>query len=425
MKLKTLIVSVVILALLSGIAYWANRPETSVESDARVSKTLVEASAVDKAAKIRISDQGKTVVLERQTDGSWHDASYYDMPADFSKLSSLVGDLTSAKIQRLVTTNPARLSRLEFKDTKVDLLDASDRTILSLVLGKNADSGGRFLRFGDESKAYLAILTAYIDADPKNWADAQLLSVKPDDVAKIELSFDQGVTPPTGIGAKPEEAASPDKSGWVSVAPVTLSRAKKGDAWTGGPTPPGQRVNAEKISSAITSIGALRFSDTTPLDDPQAAIAKAHARTFKLTTFDGKTYTILMGRKPEEKKLKPAEKKPETPPAAAKSPADSGAADSADKKPAAGDAPGSAAAKPATPEKPPEPEYETIPAGPVFAWVTSSDSKAPVNAAMGKRDFQVDDYSYTGLPQKSSELFEPIPATPPPSTAKPSPETPK
>jgi hypothetical protein len=183
MKLKTLIVSVVILALLSGIAYWANRPETSVESDARVSKTLVEASAVDKAAKIRISDQGKTVVLERQTDGSWHDASYYDMPADFSKLSSLVGDLTSAKIQRLVTTNPARLSRLEFKDTKVDLLDASDRTILSLVLGKNADSGGRFLRFGDESKAYLAILTAYIDADPKNWADAQLLSVKPDDVA--------------------------------------------------------------------------------------------------------------------------------------------------------------------------------------------------------------------------------------------------
>jgi len=40
-------------------------------------------------------------------------------------------------------------------------------------------------------------------------------------------------------------------------------------------------------------------------DDANANAAKANLRTFKLTTFDNKTLTIAMGRKPEEKKLKP------------------------------------------------------------------------------------------------------------------------
>jgi hypothetical protein len=369
MKLKTLIVTIAILAVLSGIAYWANRPEAPAVSDPRIDKTLVDSSAIDKAAKLRLSDQGKTVVLSRQPDGSWRDESYYQMPADFSKLSSFVGDLSSAKIQRLVTTNPGRLARLEFKDTKIELLDSSDHPILSLTLGKNSDTGGRFVRYEDEPKAYLAGLNAWMDTEPKNWADAQLLNVKPEDVAKVEVAFDQAPT-------------------------VVLSREKKDGAWTAAPTPAGQQVKADKVSSLLSSLGTVRFSDTTAPDDAQAAVAKKHVRTFKLTTFDGRTLTVALGRKPEEKKLKAVEKKPE-PPVPAKT---------------------VAGAKPAAAEKPAEPEYDTIPAGPVYAWIASTDSKAGVNALMQKRSFQVDDYTFTGLPQKSDELFEPAP--PPPSPAK-------
>ena len=380
MKLKTLIVTIAILAVLSAAAFWANRPETHAASDPRVDKTVVDSSVVDKAAKIRLTDQGKTVIVERLADGTWRDDSYYDLPADFTKLSSFVGDLTSAKIQRVVTTNPGRIARLDFKDTKIELLDSSDKPIFTLLLGKNADMGGRFVQYGDEPKAYLAGLTAYMDTDPKNWADAQLLNVKPEDVAKIEVPFDQSPT-------------------------VAISREKKDGAWTASPTPAGQQVKSDKVSSLLTSLGAIRFSDTTDSADAMAGVAKKHERVFKLTTFDGKTYTIAMGRKPEEKKLKPVEKKPEAP--------------ASEAKPAAG-APASPAspageAKPAA-EKPPEPEYDTIPAGPVFAWISSTDPKAAVNSLMQKRSFQVDDYTFTGLPQKSDELFEPAP--PPPAPVK-------
>jgi len=65
-------------------------------------------------------------------------------------------------------------------------------------------------------------------------------------------------------------------------------------------------------------------------------------------------------------------------------------------------------------DKPLAPEFETIPAGPVFAFVAHSDSSAAINGLMSKRAFQIAEYTFTGLPQKSDELFE---AAPPPSPA--------
>ena len=388
MKLKTIIVTVTVLAVLSGAATWVNRPQAPADSDPRIDKAFVDSSAIEKAAKLRLSDQGKTVILARQADGSWRDESYYDMPADFSKLSSFVGDLSSAKIQRLVTTNPARIARLEFKDTKIELLDSSDHSILLINLGKNADSGGRFVRYGDDPKAYLASLNAWMDTDPKNWADAQLLNVKAEEVAKIEVPFDQ-------------------------ATPAIFTRATKDGAWTATPIPAGQQVKSDKISSALTSLGSIRFSDTTAPEDAQAAVAKQHLRIFKLTTFDGRTLTVALGRKPEEKKLKPAEKKAE-PPASGAPAAPGGAPASAEGTRASPASP--PPAKPAAADKPPEPEYETIPAGPVYVWIASTDAKAGVNALMQKRSFQVDDYTFTGLPQKPDELFEPMPPPPVPAT---------
>jgi hypothetical protein len=64
------------------------------------------------------------------------------------------------------------------------------------------------------------------------------------------------------------------------------------------------------------------------------------------------------------------------------------------------------------PAKPEEPKVETIPAGPVYAFITTSDPAAPINALMKKRAFQIYDWNFTSLPQKPDELFEPIPAPP-------------
>lgn len=391
MKLKTLIVTVAALAALSLIVFFVTRPAPPATADTRIGEPLVETGLVEKAAKLRITDAGKTVTVTRQADGSWRVPSYHDMPADFSKLSTFVGNLTDAKIQRLVTSNPERLARLEFKETKIELLDGSDKPLFAVTLGKTPDSGGgRYVRFGDEQKGYLASLNAWLDTEPKNWANSEILNVKPEDVAKVEIPFSEA-------GA------------------VTVSRAKKEDPWTADKTPENQRVKSDRVASLLTSIGNIRFSDTSELTDPNVAAAKANLRTFKLTTFDGKTITVALGRKPEEKKLKPPAPSTDgkTGPAALGSLADLAKKDDAAKDEAtkAGDE--------KKDDKPLAPEYETIPAGPVYVFVTHSDASAPVNAAMGKRAFQIYEYTFTGLPQKPDELFEPAPATPPPAATAP------
>lgn len=392
MKLRSLLLTVIVLAALSAVVYFVRRPAPARAADPRLGQPLVAPAVVEKAAKLQLGDQGKSVTLERAADGVWHVTNYYDFPADFSKLTRLTNDLAEAKLERLVTTNPERIARLEFKDTKIELFDSAKKELWSATFGKTAETGGRFVRFGTEQKAFLASLSAWLDAEPKNWADTTLLSLKPEDVSRIELSFPDG-----------------------SI--VAVSRPKKEDPWTATPTPANQVVNPDKISSLLTTVGTLRFSDTTEPTDANAVAAKAHQRMVKLTTFDGKTIEVALGRKPEEKKLKApvANADGKTGPGTLGSVSDLAAKEAAPKT-----AEGSPAA--AEPAKPITPEYDTIPAGPVFVTVTSSDANAPVNALMHKRAFQISDYIFTGLPQNSAELFHAAP--PPPAPApKPAPAT--
>lgn len=375
MKLKTLIVSVIVLAALSVGVFVARRPGPPPSQDPRIGSPMADRSVVEKSSKLKITDQGKTVVITRDANGTWRDTSYYDLPADFSKLSGFIGNLTDAKLERLVTSNPERIARLEFKDTKIELLDSADKPVWSVTLGKNSETGGgRFVRFDDEKKAYLASLNAWLDTEAKNWASTELINIKPDDIAKVEIEFPAGVS--------------------KSSSTIAVARAKKDTPWTADHTPTGQQLKTDTVSNLLNSVGAIRFSETSDPSDPNVAAAKAHQRTLKITTFDNKTYTVAMGRKPEEKKPKPTAPK----------------VDDAAKKSEV-----SAKDKVGTDEKKPaEPEVETVPAGPVYVFVTSSDAAAPVNALMQKRAFQISDYVYTGLPQKSDDLFE---AAPPPAPA--------
>ncbi|MSU25025.1 MAG: DUF4340 domain-containing protein [Opitutus sp.] len=390
MKLRTLLIVVAVLAALSAAVFVARRPTPPPSADARLGQPLAERAAVEKAAKLRLTDQGKTVLLTRQPDGTWRVASYHDLPADFSKLTTFVSSLTDAKLDRLVSTNAERIARLEFKDTQIALLDATDKEIWSVTLGKNAEAGGgRFLRYGAEQKAYLANLNAYLDTESKNWASAELLTLKAEDIAKIEIPFTDGGT-------------------------VTATRAKKDDAWAVDQLPTGQKLKADKISSLLSSLSSIRFSDTNDLTDANAVAAKASERLFKLETFDKKIIKIGLGRKPEEKKLKP-------PTAGADGKTGLAAlGTSADllKKEADG--------KPAESAKPLAPEFETIPAGPVFVTISHGDgTAAPINALMQKRAFQIAEYTFTGLPQKSDELFEPAPVAAPATPAEKKPDEPK
>ena len=381
MRLKTLLITVAALAVLSAIVFFVRRPAPPPSADPRLGQSLVEQSTLEKAAKLRLSDAGKSITLARQSDGTWRVADYHDFPADFQKLSSFVGNLTDAKLQRLVTSNPDRIARLEFKDTKIELLDASDKSLWSVTLGKQAESGGgRFVRFGDEPKAFLANLSAWLDTAAKNWADSTLIRLKPEDIAKIELG---------------------------SPTDLTFTRDAKDAVWTSPQTPESQTPDSSKLASLLTSLTSLRFSDTTALDDPKLAEANPHSRTIKLTTFDDQTLALTFARKPEEKKPKPSTPSEPASESQTTPTPEPKAQKSEPSSPAANSEPETANAEPAT---------ETIPAGPVFVSLSHSAPAAPINELSAKRAFQIYDYTYTSLPQKPADLFT---APSPPSSAPP------
>jgi hypothetical protein len=358
MKLRTIVVIVALLAGLSVVAYLRNRPAPEPPADPRVGQPLLDSDTALKATGLAVSDQGKKVELARGADGSWRVTSYFDLPADFEKVARLVQDLHESKVERFVTANPDRIQHLEFKDSVIALNDSAGKEIWSVTLGKTPDSGnGRFIRFDHEPRAYFSGTHVWLDTDAKGWANAQLLSVKPDDIAKLEIPLDSG-------------------------APIVLSREKKDSPWSAQGGPAGQKLLPDKVSSLLSTLTTLRFSDTTDSKDPAAVDAASHLRTYRLTTFSGQTLSVALGRRPEEKKLKPPVADKEALAALAKT---------TDTK-----------AEP----KSLTPEYDVTPAGPVFAVIASSDSKAPINDLMGKRAFEVDEYAFTSLPQKPDDLFE-------------------
>lgn len=361
MKLKTLLIVVALLAALSGAAWFFNRstPPPSL-ADARIGQPILSTAAAEKAARLKITANGKTVLLVRDADSGWRVSSYHDLPADFAKLATLVKSLNSATVERLVTTSSDRIKRLEFADTTITVLDSAEKPLLALTLGKSADTGGRYLRFGDENKAYLARLDTWLDVEPKNWADATLAKFTPADIAKVSITF-------------------------ADTPSITVSRANATTPFAAETTPDGQRLKSDTIPSLLSTLSNLRFTETSATDDPQAVGARASARTVTLTTFDNKTLTFALGRQPERTVIKED----------ALNPAPT-ALVSGDPKPSPSDLLGTVT--------------EKLPAGPVFAFITHSDASAPVNALMQKRAFQIAEFALNSLPANAAALFEPVPA---------------
>ena len=282
MKLKPLLAVVALLAVLSAAVYFVGRPAKPTGVDPRLGQPLLTAASIDQASVLTLTENGRTVTLSKASAGGWTVQEYHGFPADFTKLSRLVSDLVGAKVERLVSQNPERIQGFNLGDARITLNDASGKAVWSLDLGKNAEGGGRLVRYDAETKAYLTRLSVFLDTDAKNWADAALLSLKSDDIAHVELSF-------------------------AGAAPVVASRAKKEDPFAAADAPAGQQLSRAKIDSLLSTIGTLRFSETSELTEPNAVAAKANAQTLTVKTFDGRSYTVSIGRKPEQKIMKAPE----------------------------------------------------------------------------------------------------------------------
>lgn len=394
MKLKPLALVVALLALAAGFVCWRSRtPVADPSADPRVGRPLVAVDSLDRIRGLRLVSGGQTVILAADRDGrSWNVPDYFALPADFGKLVTLVDSLRSAKVARFVTALPEKIERLGFTGDLIELRDADAKPFLTLHLGKNHESGGRFVRLDDEKKAYLAELDAWLDAVAKNWARSQLLDLKAEAITGLEFRFADGST----LAAK----RSADTAGWTADG-----------------LPEGKELKTATLDSLVAQLTSLRFTETAEPTAPDAVAAREHAQTIVVTTKDGTTYAVALGRRPAP----PA--KPETGDRKADTAANPGAI-SATTPPVTIGPDG----QPEVVELPPEPAADTAaqgskpeaaapppppPPGPVFAFITANREADPINALMQKRAFQIGEWILNTLPATRDPLLQDKPVPPP------------
>lgn len=364
MNLKVLSISVLILAVLSGIVAWTNRPATPANHDPRIGTTLLESIDVNAATAVTITNDENSVSLTRDGSGAWSVDSYHGLPADEGKLRRLMQDLSGAQIVRLVTRNPERAARLNLGEASVSITAGETRQI---TFGQNASRGGRYLKLGeaDDAPVYLTPGTTFIDALPKNWAHSDLTTFDPADIESVILTLEDG-------------------------SEVQVTRENVETEWVATDVPEGKQLRLQPITSLLSGFNSLRFTDTAEPSHEDVEDARSAARKFIFTTFSGDSLILKLGRRAEQTVVKT---EPENP------------------VEAIADLTADADAEPETAEEALEDLTETIPAGPVFAFIEGPENLAPLSAFTDELAFEVSSYSFTSLPADPDSIWEDAPIT--------------
>ncbi len=295
MKVKSLALAVGALAVVTAAVWFFNRDNSSGPApDLRVGQPLLDTATVAGAAQFFLRSGGNEVTLTG-LDATALKAGvvkeYHDLPADWSKFQRLVEDLTKAdaRITRMVGSTAQRLEKLGFSGDRIELRDKDGNPLWTLQLGNGPQSGGKFVRFGDEPKAYLSGLSTWFDTTPKNWADAALVNAKPDEVVGVQAQFPGGGT-------------------------VSATRVDGKGVWKAPELAEGESLKESELNSLITRLTGLRFTDTREPEGLEAIAARPTARTYTLTLADGRTLTVTTSQRTDPQ---PA---PETPPAEGETP---------------------------------------------------------------------------------------------------------
>lgn len=205
-----------VLALaLVALAVWFGRhgvPQSESPSHGLLWPELSEGSGGVERLEILAADATAPQVLER-VQGQWRVAGHGGWWADQARVEMLLRDLGRARKLEAKTAIHERHGLLGVADAgsgegagdAVDLTRAG--TTRRLLVGRaNPHSSGRFVRFADESQAWLVDAALDLPDDPRQWLDRELLDVASRRIARLEIRPGEGAaivfvrTPGEGVG---------------------------------------------------------------------------------------------------------------------------------------------------------------------------------------------------------------------------------
>ncbi len=196
MKLRSLILSTVVLLALVGTLYWSEhrkpKEDTTVSADTSPAILKLDEASITKV-DLKKKDSAP-IALSKDGSGSWQITEPKPLSADQNTVSSMVSALASLRSERVVEDKASDLQPFGLAQPTLEVdLSEKDNKSQKLLIGDDTPTGSAVYAMltGDPRIFTIASYNkTSFDKSVSDLRDKRLLTVAPDKISRLELERD-------------------------------------------------------------------------------------------------------------------------------------------------------------------------------------------------------------------------------------------
>lgn len=294
MKVKTLAILLVVLAVLTGLVFVVFMQRSPRQVKRELGAPLVKNLPANDIASVTILDAGDEGVQLARIENRWVVENRFGYPADFQKITKFVRKLRDAKIGRSFEATKEVLEHLHLKDpadkntpeeekgTVVMLADAKGNPLVRMLMGEPMKGGqggmfpeGQYILLGNRKTVYLVNKEFEgLGKSPSDWLEKDLIDVKAEDVREVVCLDPDGKT--------------------IRFA---FRRPAKGKDLEQVHPAAGKEIKQTSLNRLAGALSALRLEDVLDPARKEVSIGMEDSAKLEYRLFNGMIYDLYPGRK--------------------------------------------------------------------------------------------------------------------------------
>jgi hypothetical protein len=198
MKLHSLAIAALVLAILTGFLYWSGRRKPADDTSKISADTSPAVLKLDQnsISRIELKKKDAEPIVLIKSSGDWKITEPKPYPADQSAVENLASTLSSLNSERVVEDKASDLQKFGLNQPalQVDLIEKNNKT-QKLVLGDDTPaSGGVYAMLSGDPRLFTIASYAKTNLDKtvNDLRDKRLLPVAADKVSQVEIDSKNG-----------------------------------------------------------------------------------------------------------------------------------------------------------------------------------------------------------------------------------------
>lgn len=297
MKVKTLAILLIVLAVLTGLVFVVFMQRSHREGKRELGAPLFKKFPANDIAALTIVDAGDEGVHLARRKGGWVVENRFGYPADFQKITEFVRKLRDVKVGRSFEATEGVVKRLHLREpgtgnapkeeqgTAVIFADEKGKTLARVLMGAPMKGGqggmfpeGQYVLLNKGKTVYLVNKQFEgLEKTPSRWLKKDLVDVKAADVREVACLDPDGKT-----------------------TRFVLRRPAKGKDLEQVYPAPGKRIKRSAVNRLAGALSGLHIEDV--LDPGKKGTPVGLKKSPKLVyrLFSGMVYELYPGKKCKE-----------------------------------------------------------------------------------------------------------------------------